>query len=282
VENSIAQSLRLGYTNTIAVIIGDVSNPFFAIQMKEVETYARRAGYNTFLINTNEDEQQEEIAIKSALNQMVAGIIICPTQKSDKNILFLKKSGIPFVLQGRRFSDLDTDYVVVNDELGGYLATHHLIEKHHHNILCLHGPLFISSARERLAGYERAMREAGFPIDPALEVEVPALGEGFSEAFLSVPFDSYSGIFAFSDMVAWEAWAALKEHGLDVPKDKALIGFDNIESRLVLPFNMTSVSSFKGKMAMLSVDILLKRIRHDKTSSYKLVIDPAVKEGDTV
>jgi LacI family transcriptional regulator len=83
-------------------------------------------------------------------------------------------------------------------------------------------------------------------------------------------------------MVAWEAWAALKEHGLDVPKDKALIGFDNIESRLVLPFNMTSVSSFKGKMAMLSVDILLKRIRHDKTSSYKLVIDPAVKEGDTV
>lgn len=99
VENSIAQSLRLGYTNTIAVIIGDVSNPFFAIQMKEVETYARRAGYNTFLINTNEDEQQEEIAIKSALNQMVAGIIICPTQKSDKNILFLKKSGIPFVLQ---------------------------------------------------------------------------------------------------------------------------------------------------------------------------------------
>ena len=102
VSNTLAASLRLGYTNTIAVILGDISNPHFSIMMKEIEGYAWKAGYTSILFNTNENEELELAAIQSALNKNVDGIIICPAQKTPYNLTYLKESGVPFVLIGRR------------------------------------------------------------------------------------------------------------------------------------------------------------------------------------
>ena len=100
VSNTLAASLRLGYTNTIAVILGDISNPHFSIMMKEIEGYAWKAGYTSILFNTNENEELELAAIQSALNKNVDGIIICPAQKTPDNLIYLKESGVPFVLIG--------------------------------------------------------------------------------------------------------------------------------------------------------------------------------------
>lgn len=87
VPNSIAKSMRLGYTKTIAVIIGDISNPHFAIITKEIETTANRLGYSVFLLNTNEDETQEENAIRSAIAHGIDGIIICLCRKPRRTFV---------------------------------------------------------------------------------------------------------------------------------------------------------------------------------------------------
>ena len=181
VNNTLAASLRLGYTNTVAVILGDISNPHFAIMMKEIEVHAREFGYTSILFNTNEDEELELKAIEAALNKNVDGIIICPVQKSRRNLEYLEKTGVPFVLIGRR--EADYNYVVCNDELGGYQATKALLEAGHRNILLLHGASYISSAKERLEGYRRAFAEEGLVANEKLIREVPVMANGCEAIF---------------------------------------------------------------------------------------------------
>jgi LacI family transcriptional regulator len=169
ITNTIAGVLRSRVTRTIAIILGDISNPHFGIMAKEVEITARRHSYNTLVLNTDEKYEVEEQAIYSALSKKVDGIILCPTQRKMEAIKVLKKNGIPFVLWGRYFEEEpETDYVICNDFRGGYLATQHLIERGHRDILCLTGPGYISSARERLAGYQKALQEQGIDYCPDL------------------------------------------------------------------------------------------------------------------
>lgn len=284
VRNMLASSLRSGVTQTIAVILGDVSNPHFAIMMSEIEHYASRSGYTTILLNTDEDEAQELAALQTALRQSVDGIIWCPAQKSNHNIEYLRRNGLPFVLIGRRFADIETNYVVCDDEQGGYLATKRLLEAGHRDILLLGGAGYISSAAERRAGYLRAHAEAGVPVRPELIVEVPVTaGDGAATLErLFMARTDFTAIFAFSDMIAWESWACLQRHGLRVPQDVSIIGFDYIHSRLALPFQLTSVSSHKGRMSTAAVDVLLAAIQGGPEDDRQIVIHTTLSEGQTV
>ena len=285
VRNMLASSLRSGVTNTIAVILGDVSNPHFAIMMSEIEHYARSKGYISFLINTDEDEEREFDAIQTALNQSVDGIIICPAQHTTRNIEYLKERRIPFVLIGRRFEKLSTPYVICNDELGGYQATRRLLDARHRDILFMGGPSYISSAIERRAGYLRAYREAGLTPRPELMVEVPVNAGGCASALekLMKRMIHFSAIFAFSDIIAWKSWTYLRQCGLRVPEDVSIIGFDYIHSRLELPFQVTSISSHKRHMSTTAVDVLLEEI-HSTEGAHdaQIVIDTTLSEGQTV
>lgn len=281
VSNTLAASLRLGYTNTIAVILGDISNPHFSIMMKEIGGHAWEEGYTSILFSTNEDEELELAAIQSALNKNVDGIIICPAQKTPDNLNYLKESGIPFVLIGRR--DEAYSYVVCNDELGGFQATRELLMAGHRNILLLHGAAYISSARERLDGYYRAFCEMGIPVNERLIRQVPIVSDGCEAVLAELEREGqeYTAIFAFSDMLAWEAWCCLSSRGKLVPKDCSIIGFDHIESRLKLPLALTSVSSYKGRMSVEAVDILAAQIQ-GQVECRQVVIDTGIAVGDTV
>ncbi|NBD25648.1 LacI family DNA-binding transcriptional regulator [Paenibacillus glycinis] len=280
VGNALAGSLRSGLTKTIAVIVSDVANPHFGIMVKDIEKSARKHNYTIFVIGTEDDHEMEERAIYTAIGKNVDGIIICPSQRSADTIRLLKKNGVPFVLIGRRFEEEpEFDYVICDDEKGGYLATKHLLDSGHERVLYLNGPSRISSARERLDGYKRAYREAGLPIREDLIIDVePAAGDArrIVKQLLERKAD-FTGIFAFNDVIAWEAAYVLQKYGHRVPEDYAIIGFDNIQSRLFLPFQLSSISNSKGKMSKRAVDILLYKINHpDSTETYRDVIDTAL------
>ena len=286
-NNMIAKSLRVGYTSTIAVILGDVSNPHFAIMMKEIQQRAQEMGYSSFLINTNEDEDLEREAIREALNKNVDGIIICPVQESDHNIEYLKNTGTPFVLIGRYFQTIPSSYVVCNDEQGGIQAASYLLENGHKDILMLNAPNYISSARERLAGYKKAHTLAGVECKQELIHEIPFTSEECQESIKKIINSDleFTAIFAFSDMLAWIAWYFLQEKRKKVPEDCSIIGFDHIQSRMILPFRLSSISSFKGRMSTESVDTLVKLMKdshREQESQQQIVIDTALVEGETV
>lgn len=286
INNMIASSLRLGFTKTIAVILGDISNPHFAVMTKEIEVHAREKGYSSFLINTNEDADIEHEAIRMALNKNVDGIIICPTQKNEDNVNFLLSTGIPFVLIGRHFENIDTNYVICNDELGGYQAVDHLLKKGHRDILMLSGPSYISSSKERTAGYRRAFQKNNILVNEELIKEVPVLSSGCTETMRSC-LDSrlrFSAIFAFSDLLAWNAWSFLLSQGFHVPYDYSIVGFDNIQSKLDIPYRLTTISSYKTKMSILSVETLIQVITSDDPAAQYIhhSIDTSLVEGETV
>jgi LacI family transcriptional regulator len=290
INNTLASSLRLGHTNMIAVILGDISNPFFSITMKQIEDRAREEGYSSFLLNTNENDEMEREAIQSALNKNVDGILICPSQQSDENIRYLMQTGIPFVQIGRCFEELGANYVKANDELGGYQAAKYLIDNGHRDILVLSGPSYVSSARERLAGCRRAFAEAGLDIAPGLFREIPITREGCADVIASIFKEKlrFTGIFAFSDLIAWDAWAYLEQEGYAIPRDYSIVGFDNIQSRLAIPFQLSTISSHKSKMALAAVNCLVclmrgeKELRDCANSGCRHVIDTALHPGRTV
>jgi len=283
IGNSIAGALRSGSTKTISIILGDISNPMFAILVKEMEVSLREQGYNAMILNTEESYILEEQAILSSLSKNVDGIIICPTQKDDSNIKLLKLNKIPFVLIGRRFVEDTYDYVVVDDKKGGYLATKHLIDNGYKRILSLNGPQYISSAKERLEGYRRALVESNIEPELSLSKEVNITSGNCYEIIKKTIQDgvSFDAVFAFNDLLAWEAIFTLNELGLRVPDDIAVVGFDNIQSKLLFPVPLTSISASKTEMARKTVEILMKKIT-DKISDiyYNEIIDvELIKRG---
>ena len=164
ISDSIAASLRTGQTGTIAVILGDISNPHFALIAREIELNARKHHYSTIILNSDEDAEIEAEALRSALSRKVDGIIICPTQWNRDNLEFcaanrrLSCSSAGIFRRGSRV-------VVCDDFKGGQLAAEHLLARRHRRILFLNGPSHISSATERVAGYRAALTQAGVPCD---------------------------------------------------------------------------------------------------------------------
>jgi len=271
IPNTVASSLRSGKTKTIAIILGDISNPFFAIMVKELDNELVKHQFNSIIFNTNEKYELEKKAVYIALSKHVDGIILFPTQVDHGDIDIIRRSGIPFVLVGRYFDSVDTDFVIVDDLNGAYLATSYLLKKNHRDILFLNGPLFVSCARDRKIGYEKALREYNVPLKEEL-VKETSITTGKSKEIIHRMLKesiNFSAIFAFSDFIAWEAICVLHSMNLRVPEDVAVVGYDNIQSKYYVPYPLTTIHYSKRELAKKTVQVLMKRInKKDKSSGF--------------
>lgn len=276
IPDAIAISLRSGKSKTISVIIPDISDPLFAILVRDIETKLKEKRLDLFIQNTDEDNDYERRCILAAISKKIDGIIICPCQKNLENINILKKNKIPFVLLGRRCAGRDTDYVVADDTKGGYLATRHLIEQGHRRILFLNGPRYISSAKERLMGYKKALRDSNIEYRDELVRELKIKGGDCSRILKKLLKEKiqFTSIFCFSDLMAWEAISYLQTQEIRIPPDVAIVGFDDIQSMLYYPYPLTSVAYGKKEMAMKCIDILYEKINNPYCERYhQIVVD---------
>ena len=166
IGNASASSLRSGFSNTVAVLLGDLSNPHFSFMAKEIETQLRQNGYSAFFMNTNENEEVERNAITLALSKQVDGIIICPAQNngSSENLRFILSTHTPCVLIGRHFSDTSVSCVACDDFKGRLLAGRHVLQNGHRHILYVDTPFQNSSAVERREGFLQALQEFPEPV----------------------------------------------------------------------------------------------------------------------
>jgi len=154
VPNSLAGSMRKGYTNTIAIILQDLRNPYYALLAKYVEAYAFSQGYTLIIMTTSENQDREYECVINAMQKGVDGILYLPVQQDARCIDILNKNNFPFVLVGRIFKDISSDYVIADDRKSGFIATEHLISKGYNNILFLNTFINIYSAQERYLGYK--------------------------------------------------------------------------------------------------------------------------------
>ena len=196
------------------------------------------------------------------LAEQVDGLLITPVQTGIDTILCLKEAEVPFVLLGRRFEELKTHYVVTDDVRGGYLATEHLIELGHTEIALINGPPHISSAKERRRGYRSALLEHGIePDDGLIRSGAITAADGYREATaLLRSTRRFTAIFCYSDFVAFGAMAAVREAGLHIPEDVAVVGYDDVELASYLDVPLTSVRIPKKELGAAAVEMLLEML----------------------
>ncbi len=276
--NMLAASMRLGVTHTLAIIIPDIANPFFAAKVREMDKVLRKNGYNSFIMNTDENCNIEMEAVRTAISRKVDGIIICPTQKSTAIFDLMLANGIPYVIIGRKFAGRLFYTVLWDDVRAGFLATEHLVKMGKERILYLNGPPHISSSNDRLAGYKKCLKRYGIPFNKRLVVEAEITPRADSNhvstiADLKGEFDA---IFAFSDFIALAAIDTLARIGLKVP----IVGVDDILSDLNFPMPLTSVGICKAKEAEAIVEMLFEQIKNYQKGPHMVVLETFLVERD--
>lgn len=260
VVNDMASALRSGFSNVLALIISDISNPFFGILCKEIEQQAARYNYTVIVFNTEEDALREERAIRTALSKNVDGVLLTPSQHSAEGITLLQDMGKPCVLIGRYFPDLQADAVLSDDEQGGYLTGGHLIDCGYRNLLMLNAD-GNTSAQDRAHGFTRAVAQTPNVKGRIITLKSPLGGcsDILRREYDEEPFDA---IFAFSDLLAMEAVCALDQMGIPFGQI-GVAGFDDIQSRLAIPMPLTSVGVDMFHYGKTLTDLLMRRIAGD-------------------
>ncbi len=260
IRNWMAGSLRTGRSNTIAVIVCDLSNPYFALMVADIEAAAAEFGYTVIVLCTHEEQAKEENALRVAIGRQVDGILLCPCQGGTGSLLLLAASGLPYVLLSRHFYDPETDALVCDEERGGFLATEHLIKAGHRKLVFLSSFENVSGIQERRLGFYRAAEAYGIPETDRLVYhhEDGARTAAFLRGRLA---QGFTGIFGYCDMEAWKVITSLLSLGAAVPSDLAFTGYDNIQGRLDFPFPLCSVEGSLQDVCRDSVALLDKKIK---------------------
>jgi LacI family transcriptional regulator len=263
VPNRIARGLLSQKTETIGLIVPDVVNPFFAPVVRGAETAARRAGYRVLLCNSEGDLRLEREYIEDLVAHRVEGLLLAPANDETRHSIFpLLRGGFPLVLLDRSLPDSDCDLVVSDSISGARRLTEHLISVGHRSIAHLTDADDTSTGRDRLQGYREALAAAGIAArdDLVFRTTVDQLGGYRATQEVLALHSRPTAIFAVNNMTAVGAMKALRERGLSVPEDMALVCFDDVEHLAVLSPFLTVVDQPAETLGSLGAQLLLERI----------------------
>jgi LacI family transcriptional regulator len=263
VPNRIARGLLSQKTQTIGLIVPDVVNPFFAPVVRGAETTARRAGYRVLLCNSEGDLRLEREYIEDLVAHRVEGLLLAPASDASRHSVFpLLRGGFPLVLLDRSLPDSDCDLVVSDSVSGARRLVEHLLAIGHRDIAHFTDAEDTSTGRDRLAGYRDALAAAALPErdDFVFRTTVDQIG-GYRATQEVLALDPRpTAIFAVNNMTAVGAMKALRERGLSVPEDIALVCFDDVEHLAVLSPFLTVIDQPAETLGGLGAQLLLERI----------------------
>src|SRR6202049_2309635 len=228
--NGVARGLKLRQTLVLAVVIPDITNPFFAALFRGVEDGATPRGYQVLLCNTDGIPERQRAHLQSLAARRVDGVILASTFMKDPAVRWLRHQRTPYVLVNRYSDEALDPFVGSDDVTGARLATQHLLSLGHVRIAHLAGQTTISTGVQRRRGYQAALAEAGVPFDPELLVDAGFTEDGgdrATEGLLALKKPP-TAVFAVTDMTAVGAYAAARRLGLRVPEDLAIAGHKDI------------------------------------------------------
>ena len=281
--NPFAQSLRKEGPRIIGVVVPNLVTHFYAAVLDGIEDEARRADYSVISSNSHESCEDEVRAIDNFINLHVEGIIASVSQNTTDYSHFEKvsKMGIPLVFFGRTcLPDLFSS-VTANGDVAAQKATQHLIDTGSRRIAFLGGPNHLDMVKRRKHGYLEALRDNRIPIDRELvvcnRIDFDLVVEA-TKQLLQIE-NRPDAILAVNDTVTFAAFTAVKEMGLRIPEDVALIGFtDDQHARYVTP-QMSAIEDQSYKMGCVAYDLLQKSISGDPNKYKKIVPQKLVIRG---
>ena len=227
--NLIAQSLRTRKTNTIGLAIPNIDNPFFSTMSGVIINNLKKKGYNVILSDTMECEANESEVINSFVSRNVDAIIVVPVGSSSSYLESVAET-VPVVLIDRYFENTTLPYVCTDNYSGGYMATEYLIGKGYKNLLAIQGVRSSMPNKERVRGFRQAVADhASLGVKESIAGDSFSVDNGYNQAIaaLSTNGERPDAIFAFSTTILLGAIKAIRDLGLSIPEDVAVISFDN-------------------------------------------------------
>jgi LacI family transcriptional regulator len=276
VPNRVASGLIRRKTGAIGLIIPDVANPFFTLVVRGAEEVAWRAGYHVILCNTQADLERERGYLEDMLAFQVEGLLIAPVgERSKPNLGILRKNGVPFVLIDRSLNGYHGDLVQGDSIAGARRLVEHLIGLGHRRIAMVSETGEVSTARDREQGYRQALEHAGIASRPELVVESSAIDPRAAHdatlALLDLP-EPPTAIFSVNNIAVVGVAEAIRERGLDVPKDIALVCFDDIEHAARFHPFLTVMSQPAETFGTIATQLLLDRLAGRVSERRRLVV----------
>lgn len=264
--NSIAQALASSRTGSVGIVVPELGGPFFSGILHCLEENLRRFGYHAVVTAGSNTEQGQRESVEFLLGRRVDALILHAQHLSDDYLIALEEQGISVVLVNRFVPEMALSCIDIDNELGGKIATQHLINMGHKEIACITGPLDKSDARGRLQGYRKALEEAGLEYNETLVSEAgftEETGVSAMKKLLKRGCD-FSAIFASNDHMAFGAFEVLRSEGISVPEDVSLVGFDNILFARYLTPGLTTINFPIEQMSIEAVQLTIQKLNKNK------------------
>lgn len=261
-----ALSLRSSKTKTLGVIIPQLVHEFFSMVIRGIEDYAYSNGYNVIISSSHESYDREVIDTKALVNGRVDGLMACVSRETSNFEHFTEfvDRGIPLVFFDCICDEIDAPKVVLDDFEAGYQAVKHLIGQGCKRIAYVGGPINLIINKDRLAGYNEALSEAGLNTkdDWIIHCDSGDYEAGRKKTEPLVKSKQIDGLFAATDMLAIGAIKNLKSTGLRVPQDVMVVGFSNWSISALYEPSISTMSQPGYEMGLKAAELLIKQINN--------------------
>jgi DNA-binding LacI/PurR family transcriptional regulator len=260
--NNLARNLRARSLRVFGLIVPDILASFFTAIARGVEDVAYAHGYSVMLSNSDGDPFKEAEYLRTLRTERVAGIILGPTEKANAEARAVLRAGIPLVTIDRRIAELELDAVTTDSDAGIMAAVEHLHGHGHRAIGFVGGPVDVSTGRRREEAFFAALRRLGLETSPEWVARADFREEGGHQAALEVLTceSRPTALFVANEMMTLGALRAVRELGLSMPTDLAVIGFDDTPWARLLDPPLTVVAQPAYDLGRLAAEALLRRL----------------------
>lgn len=273
--NLAARSMRVGRTNVIGLVIpagisAIFTDPFFPQLVKGISTKCNLTGYSVMLWLA-EPEFERQMINRILHSGLLDGVIVSSMVIDDPIVLSLSESKMPFVLIGRH-PTLEINHIDIDNSAGGYTATMHLLQLGYKKIATITGPQNLIAGYDRYQGYQKALKESGIRFDEKYVEEGDFTETGGYKSLNKLLPEKPDGVFIANDTMALGAQRAIREAGLQIPEDIAIVSFDDIPGASTAEPPLTTIKQPIQKMGASAVEKLIAIIDHPESESNNVIL----------
>ncbi|WP_073003273.1 LacI family DNA-binding transcriptional regulator [Mariniphaga anaerophila] len=282
VPNHFAANLRTGKSNTVALILPSLSNPFFASIASEINAEIRRFGYIAIISDSDENPDIEKMELEQLRGRNIEGLVIAPCGDQAEYIKSLNDRGMPVICFDRYFEDLDIPYVSTDNFMGAQIATQHLIDKGHESIACIQGVRSSTPNRLRVKGFVETMENAGLKKHSVVGDDFTVQNGYLETKLLLRQSKRPTAILTLSNTIALGCMKAIKEEGIRIPEDISLITFDEHPYLDYLSTPLSCVAQPVSDISKIAIKFLFAKINNAEFEPSQVLLRPELKIKESV
>ena len=268
VPNFFAKSLRQGETKTIGLVLPDISNPFYAEICKIIQEKLYSQGYNTFIVNTNDDNEVEKVLMNELIQRSIDGMIIAPSNDIKELIPILRSTHIPVVFTDRP-GDQEADFVGVDNISEGKKLIKSFSEKPKRVTALVPSPSNVSTIQDRIEGIKLACEKYSIEFE---YIDLPELQEDIDNSIQSQIEKGTDSFVALNNSCTYPVLASLKKIGVEIPQDIRLISFDDSEAFVYMNPPISAIRQPINDIGLQTADRMYERLKESKNPGEHFIL----------